>query len=106
MKHGEVYEHYKQVNYTFMGITTALAEDVIDFTHVVKIKATNEATLEEVDVYEMECLDDKFIYYADLPFQHVLYQSHKDGRLWLRNPSDFFGPIAPNSPLRFTLIGE
>lgn len=106
MRKGEVYQHYKNNNYTFLGITTPVVENFIDWELVVKYYAINEATKESVEVYEYKDGVDRFIFFVDLPVQHVLYESHQDGQLWLRNPADFFGPITRGSQLRFRNVGE
>lgn len=106
MNHGDVYEHYKNVNYTFMGITSPINEAIFACEYLVELKAKDEATGEIIIVHEYRNTQDQVCYYADLPIQHVLYESHKDGQLWLRNPVDFFGPIDNRSPLRFLRIGE
>lgn len=62
--------------------------------------------LEQYVQYEAKDGTGTSIYFAELPVQHVLYESHVDGRLWLRNARDFFGPITEDSTLRFTSVGE
>lgn len=105
MLKGEVYQHYKMNNYTYLGITTPPIEYQIDWDLVTTIKATNEATMEEIEVYHADDNSGRNIYFCELEVQHVLYESHKDGKLWLRNARDFFGPVTPHSILRFTSLG-
>jgi hypothetical protein len=92
------YKHYNGGEYLVLGF---VHQEELDSTKTLKVfLATDEATLEAVNVY---MYDGEF--HADVTEEMVLYMA-QDGQLWLRNSIDFYGNVEVDGEVkrRFKLL--